>query len=532
MSAINAPDEPAPEGQARNGNGNGQTPIERKPVTEGEVARGAATAMLARFGAVIEVVSQPAYTWLFSVATYGVYTVLWAAVNIVSNIVDLAMTSVLQRVVPQAETEEDAHAAVKVALLVILGTTVPLAALGSMAAPWLAKVVNAAPKDQETLALAIALFAWALPLWTFMEVAGSAMRARRAFGPEIRLKVFYEQASRLVFAFLCFGLGLQSLGLVVAHLSSLLFISCLSLRLLGKYYDLKLVLRARVPKGMTCEMLSYGFAVLPGNVLKRCYSDLPPILLNLLLPGAQGATAAALFGIARKVASIMQMVKLTFGYVMAPLASAQKAAIDVKAVEPLYGFSTRLAMAGILPLLAVLVGLAEEILLLFAPEARAALSLLIILSLGRTIEALLGPSSAILEVIGQRRLMLWNSAAGLASWLALAFALTPWLGAMGMAISVAVSLNIVALLALLQLYWWHKLHPFQPPFWRTFLVSLLAALMVLGGEALVSQWSKAAGAATAVALFAAAFWLSLRFGLCKADRAALGRFGKWLRIKV
>src|SRR5690606_20985160 len=202
---------------------------------------------------------------------------------------------------------------------------------------------------------------------------------------------------------------------------------------------------------------------------------LPPILLNLLLPGAQGATAAALFGIARKVASIMQMVKLTFGYVMAPLASAQKAAIDVKAVEPLYGFSTRLAMAGILPLLAVLIGLAEEILLLFAPEARAALSLLIILSLGRTIEALLGPSSAILEVIGQRRLMLWNSAAGLASWLVLAFALTPWLGAMGMAISVAVSLNIVALLALLQLYWWHKLHPFQPPFWRTFLVSLLAA---------------------------------------------------------
>ena len=54
--------------------------IERKPVTEGEVARGAATALLARFGAVIELISQPAYTWLFSVATYGVYTVLWAAV--------------------------------------------------------------------------------------------------------------------------------------------------------------------------------------------------------------------------------------------------------------------------------------------------------------------------------------------------------------------------------------------------------------------------------------------------------------------
>lgn len=506
--------------------------IERKPVTEGEVARGAATALLARFGAVIELISQPAYTWLFSVATYGVYTVLWAAVSIVSNVVDLAMTSVLQRVVPQARNEEEAHAAVKVALLVILATTVPLATLGSVAAPWLAKVVNAAPKDQETLALAIGLFVWALPLWTFMEVTGSAMRARRAFGPEIRLKVFYEQASRLVFAFLCFGIGLQSLGLVVAHLASLLFISALSLRLLGKYYDLKLMLRARVPDGMVRNMLGYGFAVLPGNILKRCYSDLPPILLNLLLPGVQGATAAALYGIARKVASVMQMVKLSFGYVMAPLASAQKAAIDVNAVSPLYGFATRLAMAGILPLLAAVIGLSQEILLLFAPEARAALSLVIILSVGRTIEALLGPSSAILEVIGQRRLMLWNSGVGLASWLVLAFVLTPALGAVGMAISVAISLNIVALLALLQLHWSLKLHPFQPPFWRTFSVSVLAALLVLGSEEAVSRWSEAAGAVVAVTMFAAGFWLSLRFGLCQTDRAALGRFAKWMRIKV
>lgn len=506
--------------------------IERKPVTEGEVARGAATALLARFSAVIELISQPAYTWLFSVATYGVYTVLWAAVNIISNIFDLAMTSVLQRVVPQARNEEEAHAAVKVAILVILATTVPLATLGSLTAPWLAKVVNASPRDQETLALAIGLFAWALPLWTFMEVAGSAMRARRAFGPEIRLKVFYEQASRLAFAFLCFGIGMRSLGLVVAHLASLLFISALSLRLLGRYYDLKLVLRARVPQGMVHEMLTYGLAVLPGNILKRCYSDLPPILLNLMLPGVQGATAAALFGIARKVASVMQMVKLSFGYVMAPLASAQKAAIDSKAVEPLYGFATRLAIAGILPLLAAVIGLSQEILLLFAPEARAALSLVIVLSVGRTVEALLGPSSAILEVIGQRRLMLWNSAAGLASWLVLAFLLTPRFGAMGMAISVSISLNLVALLALLQLYWSNRLHPFQPPFWRTLSVSLLAALLVLASEAAVSHWSEALGAVVAVAMFAASFWLSLRFGLCQPDRAALGRFARWMRIKV
>ncbi|MCH8685220.1 lipopolysaccharide biosynthesis protein [Pedomonas mirosovicensis] len=511
---------------------NGATPVSHKPVTETEVARGAATALLARFGAVIELVSQPAYTWLFSVATYGVYTVLWSTVNIVSNICDLAMTTVLQRTVPQAKTEEEAHASLKVALLLILGITVPLAALGSIAAPWLAKVVNAAPKDQPTLALAIGLFVWTLPLWTFLEVAGSAMRARRAFGPEIRLKVFYEQASRLTFAFLCFFIGLGSLGLVVAHLSSLIFISFISVRLLGRYYNLKLLLTVRIPKGMPRDMVSYGLAILPANVLKRCYSDLPPILLNTLLPGAKGATAAALYGIARKVASVMQMVKLSFGYVMAPLASAQKAAVDHNAVQPLYGFATRLATAGILPLLAAIIGLSQEILLLFAPEARAALALVIILSIGRTLEALLGPSGAILEVIGQRRLTLINSAAGLVSWIALSLALTPALGAVGMAVAVAISLNVAAGLALLQLYWSYRLHPFRAPFLRTLVVSLAVSCLALAVEEAVSQWSEAAGAVVAVAAFAVAFWLSLRFGLALADRSALGRFGQWMRLKV
>ena len=54
---------------------------------------------------------------------------LWAAVNIVENIVDLSMTQALQRVVPAA-SEPDAHAAVRFALLV---SVVPatLVALGA-----------------------------------------------------------------------------------------------------------------------------------------------------------------------------------------------------------------------------------------------------------------------------------------------------------------------------------------------------------------------------------------------------------------
>lgn len=511
----------------------GDPKVSAPQVTEQEVARGAATALMARLGAVIEVISQPAYTWMFSVATYGVYTVLWAAVTLGSNIFDIASTTVLQRVIPQARTDEEAHAALKIALGFTALITSFVALVVTISAPFLASFVNAAPRDQDSLALAIALFAWALPLWTLIEVCGAAMRARRAFGPEIRLKVFYEQAGRLAAAVACFLIGFKSLGLVVAHLLSLLLIGGLSVRLLSRYYSLRLIWSARIPAGLTQEMMSFGFAILPANILRRALSDLPPMALNMMLPGAQGATAAALYGIARKVASILQMVRLSFGYVMAPLASAQAAAVDVRAIQPIYGFATRLATCGIMPLTAALIILGPDMLRLFAPEARAAFPLLVILTVGRCLEALSGPGASILEVIGKRRLTIINSVIGLVGWTTTAFLFTPLWGASGMAVSVALALNLTAFLALFQLYQSQGIHPFAAPFLRTLSVSIGAAIAMLLVEAVLRQM----GSATVASLISGgcvfpALWVTMRYGLPTVDRKALGSFGNWLSLKV
>jgi O-antigen/teichoic acid export membrane protein len=395
------------------------------PVTETEVARGAGLAALARLGALIELVAQPAYTWLFGIATYGVYTVLWAAVNIVENLVDLSMTQALQRVVPAADNA-DAHAAVRFALLV---SVIPAAliALGvSLSAEPIASVISAAPEDQAQLPLAIALFAWALPLWTFVEVATSAARARRAFGPEIRLRIFWEQVARLAFAVGFFAVGMHSLGLLMAHLASLLLTAILSARLLGRYYDMRLLLTAPAAHGLRRELLTSGVALLPSAVSRRLFNDLPAILLNLAFPGAKGATAAGLFGIARKVASIPLIVRQAFQYVLAPLATAQ-AAHDRAGMQAIYGFATRISIALVVPLSALLILLALDILSLFAPEAAAALPLLLILVLGRAGEAVVGPATPVVEMTGHRILPLVNSVAGLAVWAALG----AWVGGDG-----------------------------------------------------------------------------------------------------
>jgi O-antigen/teichoic acid export membrane protein len=498
-------------------------------VAKQDVARGAGAVALSRLGALIEIVTQPIFTWLFGLATYGLYTVLWSAVNFVSNCVDLGFTGALQRVVPQADDETRAHAALKLALLVGITPSLFLAAIVTAAAEPISRVVNAAPADRPQLALAIALFAWALPLWTFVEISTAALRARRAFGPEIRLRIFWEQIVRLALAVGAFAIGLKTLGLFVAHLGSLLVTAALSLRLIARYYDLRLLRAAPLDRAVLRRLLGTGGALLPAFIARRMYNDLPPVILNIMLPGAAGATAAGLYGIANKIASVPQIIRQTFLYVMAPLASLQ-ARHDRAAVQPLYAFATRLSTVLVLPLAAAIVLLGDSILRLFAPGAAAALPVLVALVAGRALETCVGPAGPILDVVGHRRWIMINAFAGVAVWLGLSAMLVPRHGGLGMAISVSVGMVTAAMLALIELRLADRLDALSKRLWIGLLVSATGGAVMWGVDRLAAPLGEIAEAAAVLLAFAAALWAGLRLGLTRDDRQALEPYAGRLRL--
>lgn len=485
-------------------------------------------AAMARLGALIEVVAQPIYTWLFGIATYGLYIVLWSAVNMAEKIVDLSLTQALQRIVP-VENEESAHGAVKFALLVTVIPALLIAALIAFFSPQIAGYLSAAPEDAVRLPQMIALFAWALPLWTFVEVATSAARARRAFGPEIRLRIFWEQCARLVFAIGFFFAGWTSTGLLLAHLLSLFLVAILSLRLLGRYYDLRLMMRVPVPAALRLEILLSGAALSPSAIARRILNDLPPIILNLILPGAQGATAAGLFGIARKVASVPLIVRQAFLYVLAPLSSAQ-AALDRAKIAPLYAFSSRLSVALVLPIGGLLILLGSDILSLFGPGAETAMAALVILTLGRMGEAVIGPATPIVEMTGHRLLPLINSLIGVCVWAVVSWMSVAEHGPEGMALAVSCGAVAIALAAVIELQLSDGLHPFDFAFLRgLFAGSVGVALLTLLGMV----FEPLGAPVRAIALFvsiAPLCWVTLRLGLDHGDREALGAFARRTRL--
>lgn len=499
-------------------------------ITSRSVARGLGTTILARLGAIVEIVAQPLYVLMFGLAGYGLYAVLWAAINLLQNIFNTGMTSALQRIVPQSASDAEAAAALRTAMIFGVGPCVVVAGGLAFFAADLAPLLNVAADDRALVAPAIRLFALALPLWAFVEIAAAAMRARMVFGAEIRLRIVWEQVMRLVFATLFFAGGLGLKGLFVAHLCSLAITAILCVRLLRRHYVFAYLTRGPWLTQTAQNTFWAGLSILPSNVIARGFSDAPALILNLMLPGASGAAAAGLFTIARKLSSIVQLVRIAFVYVMAPLAASAERS-DRAQVADIYAYATRLIFAIALPLAAVLAAGSASLLSLFGGQADVAQAALIILLFARAAEAILGISQPVLQVVAAFRHQLTASLFGLAVAVGAGALIVGPVGALtGVTLATAIGLVVMAGIPMVQLGLTEKLDPFDRRL-RAVALRAGAVTLVAGGAALLASRLPDAAALPIIVLLAmGAIWLSLRVALPHADRASLGKTARRLRL--
>ncbi|RYD89568.1 MAG: polysaccharide biosynthesis protein, partial [Sphingomonadales bacterium] len=338
-----------------------------------------------------------------------------------------------------------------------------------------------------------------------------------------------EQVMRMVAAVALFALGADTLGLLIAHLCSLAITCILSTRLLARYYRLDLVLRQSSGATTSAQTFLAGISQLPSNIVARLFADAPPLILNAMIPGAAGASAAGLFAIARKIASGVQLIRQAFSYVMAPLAS-EAARHDKRHVAEIYGFATRLTIIVATPVACVIVGNGRAFLALFGHAAQAAYVALALLTFARLIDAVAGQAAAVQSVISRYHHPLVGSLIGLAVSLALGWMLLPEGGMDAMAVAVAAGMIVSMLTPVIQLWVHDRLHPFAPPFARAIAVAALVGVAILAASDVLEPLHHVIRIAIAAILLLGGVWLSGRFGLSHDDKIALGKTARKLRL--
>ena len=125
---------------------------------------------------------------------------------------------------------------------------------------------------------------------------------------------------------------------------------------------------------------------------------------------------------------------------------------------------------------------------------------------------------------------LLGSLTGLAVAIAIGWLLLPEGGMNGMAVAVSVGIAITVLTPMVQLWVHERIHPFAPPFGRAAVVSVAvgAGIFILCGLALPLHHT--IRLVIGGVLMLGGIWLCGRFGLTEADKLALGRTGRRMRL--
>lgn len=501
-------------------------PIKDNSDNNAQVAKGAGLAFLGRLGALIELVGLPLFTYAYGSATLGLFFTLWGVFRITSGLTEFAMTTALQRFVPKKKDPAYQYAVLKVALVSGLSISSVVALLFTVFASQIASVFNASEADAAHITSLIQIYCWVLVPWALVEIFTASVRAQRTFGPEIRIRIFYEQLLRIVAAMIFAWAGYQTFGLFFAHLFSVLIAAFLAAKLSSRFYDFSHILKTPFDGALAREIWAFAIPMIPANLVKRLVSELPVVILNMLLPGAQGAEAAGIYGIARKISSVLLVVRQSFEYVLAPFATHHHSCDEREELQNSFHFILRLTLTFLIPLATLLLLTREELLSLFAPEIMAAAPIIVILLIGRLVEGLMGPSPTLIEMIGNRWLPVINSGVGIFILIILHFVLIPEYGVAGAAISASIGLNLTALLNVLQCQFVYKYKPFSIDAFRPVCVALAMSVVMYFIHETTIQWGGGAAISATLASFFLSILISGRLGLSNDDLKHLGTFGR------
>jgi len=502
-------------------------PREKTRSDQAAVAKSAGKAFLGQTGAVVEALGLLVFTWLYPTAVVGLFFTLWAALKVLTAITEFAMTTSQQRYTPASKNAAGSAKVFKAAISVSFLTSILGALLIMFFAPVIAAYFESGSIDEITFIAIIRIYAWALPFWTLVEVVTASVRAQRQFGPEIRVRIFYEQGLRLVAGVVLYFLGYRIFGLFYAHLFSIVIASLLALRLAGRFYDWREVRKAKLDEAFLMDFLSFSSLMMPANVIKKMFIVGSVIIVNKAL----GADAAAIYGLGRHISSVLQIVHLSFEYVMAPFASLKNALAKRLELQDMYAFTTRIIAVLVLPFGVLLIYISRDILTVFKPDYAAATGVIVILTAGRITEAVMGTSAAVVEMLGHRIFPFLNNAIGLAVLFVLQYYLKVDYGVYGIAIATAVGFNVISALSLAEAHFIYNLSPYSKATLRPIGVSLLLSVIMAGAFYAADLLPHYVHFTFSLVCIYFALLILVRYALADEDARALGRVGRWFKNK-
>lgn len=461
------------------------------------------------------------------VEQYGLYSLAYTAFPMFGSLVMFSLDTTLVRYIPMYESRQDRESlrgVLQIGLLIpfILGVLGGICLL-ALAGP-IAELIFKEPQLVPVLWVAAIGF----PFHTLLVAAVGAMRGFNRMRHIVIARDMAVSSIKLILVVVILAtIGLNAINMMIIHIIGELVGSVLLLRFLHQLFPLNRSWQAS--RYHFREVLHFCLPLYGSDLIGSVRGNLQTLLLGSL----NTVTSVGFFTVAQRVNLVTTIFQGGINIAAMSVISKLQSQGEYKQLGNFYQIVTKWLLAINLPLVLITIFFAKPILSIFGDDFISGSTILIILSCGSLVDAATGINGPMISMTGHTKLNTLNTIIALILGLVLSALLIPYWGAVGAAITAAISTSVVNLIRTLEIFWLFRLLPYE----RSFIKPLVAGAVAALGIFLVRQWLPvesnliyaALGAGFLLVIYVG---VTLALGLSEADRMVLSHFLARLKVKL
>lgn len=398
---------------------------------------------------------------------YGLYTLGVATAIMLASVARLGLSEGLVHFLPAALSRRDDARTWGILQAGLIGSTVLGLGFGMLLFA-LAEPLATNLFHDPAAARVLRLVSISVPVMALGRVLLAAIRGFQTMRYEVYVDSIALSVARLGLTALLLALGWGLPGALAAHVLAWIAADALLFFFLNRLFPLR-----RGLGGARCDVrrvLSYSVPLCLTQLIRQLRGNFDLLLLGILTTMA----AVGVYSAAARVQMVGGMFLMAAEMVAKPIIADLYHKGDVVQLGRLYKTLTRWSFVFVMPYFLTILVFAKPILAIFGEEFAEGGQVLMIVSIGTLVQGATGICDATIVMTGHSRLTFLNSliAAGLSVGLALI--LIPARGLLGAAIAASLSLTLTNILGLIQVYWLHRLWPYDRELVKPLLASGVA----------------------------------------------------------
>ena len=176
---------------------------------------------------------------------------------------------------------------------------------------------------------------------------------------------------------------------------------------------------------------------------------------------------------------VLVFIQYSFNAIFSPMISELYGKNEIIKIEQLFKLQTRWSFTLTLPLLLLILFFSTPILKIFGQYFEEGALALIIMSIGRFFDAGIGACGMMLMMVGKPKINTINSAIILGLKIIFNVILIPQYGLIGAAISSSISVALINLMRVIEVFYILKIHPYSLKFLKPISSALLSVCVII-----------------------------------------------------